>query len=299
MPNLQRPAKASKKKSSKPKSADLVEHGSERAVIEHGKKWENGQTLKVFFMKPYNKTVASKCLAIMKQWEEYANLKFEETKKIEDSDLRVAYEKGGSFSYIGTDAKLIEKDKLTMNFGWLTETSPDDEYERVVLHETGHAIGLTHEHEHPEATIPWDEDAVIAYYKRQGWTAEQTREQVLTKTSKEKTQYTKYDKTSIMEYPIPEELVTDKSYAVGWNKKLSKMDKEFIAQQYPGAKKGSSGGKGKGGKGSGKGSGSGSGRRKGSSSSSSRRSRRGYSSSGSEGYYSSGSGSGSGSGGSS
>jgi hypothetical protein len=218
-------------------SSSSDEEDYDDAVMENGKAWEPGQTLRVWFMDPPKRSVADKCFGIMKEWEQYANINFAPAASQEDSDLRVAFVKGGSYSYLGTDNKNIAKSEHTMNFGWLTEKSEETEYRRVVLHETGHALGLSHEHQHPESRIPWDKDAVIAYYSQQGWTAAQTERQVLRGLDSNRTQYSKYDKHSIMEYPIPKELVTDPRFAVGWNTELSQTDKDFIGQVYPGRRR--------------------------------------------------------------
>ncbi len=51
-----------------------------------------------------------------------------------------------------------------MNFGWFDDSTPDNEFSRTVIHEFGHALGCVHEHSSPAATIPWNRDAVYAYY---------------------------------------------------------------------------------------------------------------------------------------
>jgi hypothetical protein len=202
------------------------------AVIGVADKWPDGHTLRVYFFPSVSRTMRKRCLERMREWSQYANIKFAETDNIDESDIRVTFEKGGSWSYLGTQAKLLPK-KPTMNFGWLTESTDDKEFNRVVLHETGHALGLKHEHQHPTNDIPWDRDAAIKYYGRQGWTAEMVEQQVLARTDPQGTQFTEYDPNSIMEYPIPKELVTDPRYAVGWNTALSATDKKFIGEQYP------------------------------------------------------------------
>ncbi len=81
----------------------------------------------------------------------------------EDADIRVAFQQGnGSWSYLGTVCRQIRVDQPTMNYGWLTPDSTDDELRRVVLHEFGHALGLIHEHQSPNRPISWSRAAVIA-----------------------------------------------------------------------------------------------------------------------------------------
>ncbi len=48
------------------------------------------------------------------------------------------------------------KDQPTMTFAWLKDDNEDEEYERVVLHEFGHALGLDHEHQSPNAKLRWN-----------------------------------------------------------------------------------------------------------------------------------------------
>jgi hypothetical protein len=57
-----------------------------------------------------------------------------------------------------------------MNYGWLTSATDEAEYRRVVLHEFGHARGLTHEHQSPAMNIPWNRPTVLDDYRRTyGW----------------------------------------------------------------------------------------------------------------------------------
>ncbi len=46
------------------------------------------------------------------------------------------------------------------------------------------------------------------------------------------TQFSEFDPTSIMMYPVPQE-ITIGDFEVGWNKFLSDTDKAFIGQVYP------------------------------------------------------------------
>jgi hypothetical protein len=135
---------------------------------------------------------------------------------------------------VGTDALTVPPGKPTMNYGWLAPDTELREYQRVVRHEFGHALGMIHEHQNPAALgqIPWDKPKVYAYYAQQGWSKEDVDFNVLQVYSEDSTNHTAFDSTSIMEYAIPDSL-TIGSYAIGWNTEFSPMDVEFMKRQYP------------------------------------------------------------------
>jgi hypothetical protein len=121
-----------------------------------------------------------------------------------------------------------------MNYGWLTPGSPDNEYSRVVLHEFGHALACIHEHQHPEAGIPWDKEAVYSYYTGppNNWTKAQVDHNLFRKYSASITQFSEFDPASIMLYSIPNAFTVG-DFEVGWNRVLSATDREFIGVMYP------------------------------------------------------------------
>jgi hypothetical protein len=107
------------------------------------------------------------------------------------------------------------------------------EWDRVGYHEFCHALGLEHEHQHPDAQIPWDVPAVVKFYRAtQGWDERQTHFQVIDRKAVPNAWKTAFDRDSIMLYPI-ESRHTGGKLAVGWNTRLSPLDIEMIRRIFP------------------------------------------------------------------
>lgn len=194
------------------------------------KLWKPGRTLKISFLGKIDPTVKKKIKDFAIQWLQFANLKFRFVTS--GGDVRISTTPGGSWSYIGTDAKTIPANKPTMNYGWFTADTDDNEFSRVILHEFGHALGAIHEHQHPKGGIPWDKPKVYAYYARQGWGTAQVDTNIFAKYDADQLNMTDYDKTSIMHYAVPNDL-TIGDYEVGWNRILSANDKKLAKSTYP------------------------------------------------------------------
>ncbi|MUG91313.1 Tolloid-like protein 1 [Scytonema sp. UIC 10036] len=220
-----------------PLNAEAIDNSSDRIAVITGKKWQSGRTLRVRFLDG-DPVVQTKIAAIAQQWTQYANIKLVFGND-PNAEIRISLQPGGSWSFLGTDALTIAKNQPTMNYGWLKPDSSDQEYLRVVLHEFGHALGCIHEHQHPQAGIPWNRDAVYRYYKEtNNWDTEQVDNNIFRRFGTDITQFSQYDRESIMHYAIPKEL-TIGGFEVPWNTQLSVTDKNFMRQAYPGGTVGS------------------------------------------------------------
>lgn len=205
------------------------------AATVNSKLWKTGRTLTVTFLDGI-KEVQEKVEYYAHQWEEYANIKFEFTDDPE-AIIRISFNYDGSWSALGTDAlveQFFAKDEPTMNYGWLTPDSDEDEFSRVVLHEFGHALGMIHEHTSPAHGIKWNKEAVYASLggPPNNWDKATIDFNMFERYSTFQTQFTKFDPKSIMLYSFPSEWTFD-GMAFETNSILSEKDKTFISARYP------------------------------------------------------------------
>jgi hypothetical protein len=197
-----------------------------------GKLWLAGQTLHIRFLDG-DPVVQTKVAESAQKWTTYGNIRFAFDNDPE-AQIRISFKASGSWSYIGTDALIVPQSQPTMNLGWLTPEDDAMAYDRVVLKEFGHALGLINEFQNPNANIPWNKAAVYDYYVTKNNLSQETVDkQLFAKYSPEQLVVRKpFDRDSIMMYPVLGEL-TDGKFVVGWNNELSELDKKTIAALYP------------------------------------------------------------------
>ena len=114
-----------------------------------------------------------------------------------------------------------------MTFGFNANTS-EESMRGTILHEFGHAIGLKHEHQHPDCPIDWNKVVLYQYYKDNGnWGKDKVDEQILTKFDKNdpNLRFFEYDRDSVMHYWILEEMAIG-DFAIPENTQLSELDKK-------------------------------------------------------------------------
>jgi hypothetical protein len=203
-------------------------NGRQRAITLIGKQWINGSTISIRFM---DGTQAQKDMVqeFAPEWTEHANLKFEFTDDPR-ADIRVTFNPNdGAWSYVGTDNKNIPLHAATLNLGWQDRG--------VILHEFGHMIGLSHEHQNPDGGIVWNEAAVIADLSGPPnyWDETTIRHNVLNKYSADQLHGTEFDPESIMLYAFPDSW-TQNMGGTEENDELSQLDKAFVRGEhmYPG-----------------------------------------------------------------
>ena len=202
--------------------------GRQRAISLIGKQWINGSTIRIRFMggtSDQQQTVRD----IAPQWTQHANLVFEFTDDPR-AEIRVTFNPDdGAWSYVGTDNTQIPLHAATLNLGWQDQG--------VILHEFGHMIGLSHEHQNPEGGIEWNEAAVIADLSGPPnfWDEPTIRRNVLDKYRADQLHGTNFDPHSVMLYAFPDSWTTNMG-ATTSNDDLSAQDRAFIASavMYPG-----------------------------------------------------------------
>ncbi len=212
--------------------------GERRLALLIDNRWPKaGVRLSVQFLDNPSKELRKRLLLHMNAWARTANIRFEETQKMGHVRLTRSDDPAwkGYWSWVGTQILAIEdKDEPTMNLQGFTMKTLDSEFYRVVRHEAGHTLGFEHEHLRSELVTKIDVKKAIAHFKKSdGWSAEETRRQVLTPLKDKSIMgTTEVDPLSIMCYQVSGEITKDGQEIPG-GLDINEKDFAFAAKVYP------------------------------------------------------------------
>lgn len=173
-----------------------------------------------------------------KQWEEYANFRFDFVNRDVPAEIRIGFnqERDTYVWAIGTYLlDLSDDDQYNMHYAGLDDDSLEERIAGDVLHEFGHVLGLMHEQYHPKAR--WNKDYMYTHYKRtKGWSEEEVDENFFGYSVPEPLYSKRYDKESVMHSQYLGKFIANGCGRLGGNK-LSEGDKKFVQRLYPFPKK--------------------------------------------------------------
>jgi Astacin (Peptidase family M12A) len=195
---------------------------------------KDGVRLTVGFLDDPPGELRARIVSHMNAWSRSANVAFVESSIDADADVRVARERTGHWSYLGTDIRAIPRGQPTMNLQGFTMATPEADFVRVVRHETGHTLGFPHEHARAALVARLDRGKVIdEFMAKQRWTERQVIQQVL-RPLEEGSLFGSpmSDADSIMCYQFGAHLTVD-GVAIPGGVDIDELDHQMAASFYP------------------------------------------------------------------
>jgi len=199
--------------------------------------WPTGQTLRISFLGNPDPALKQSIFALANEWTLHANLDFELLDDdVEFAEIRIDTEVPSvrNSSAIGNQALHLEGPTM-----WLGTRPGDELFRTIVLHEFGHALGMKHEHQHPDAVIDWSDDYLRAKFaaRNPGASDEKFREWVAINyevvPAAPHVISGPYDTESIMHYALTADRINS-GPTTQPNKQLSAGDIAFMRLHYPG-----------------------------------------------------------------
>jgi serralysin len=226
--------------------------GQVRGVVVRSLTWRRGQTILVCFHAGTRKA-QERVIRIAREWMQYANVVFDfeeggaprACKGDNSEDIKVTFEDNkGWWSVPGTVSRGQDPSMNLQFFGVDTpmlkggQPAPEGPVRSTILHEFGHALGLLHEHQSPNANCDAEIDWGAAYKIGAGigWDKALVDRNFRQLASTTSLNATEVDRKSIMHYSLPPTLFKrgkESACYVTENLELSEQDRKFIASIYP------------------------------------------------------------------
>jgi serralysin len=201
--------------------AELRVLASRKAAIITSKMWPKNGQITVRFLSG-SAALQKRVKDVAHEWEQYALQTFD-FRNTGNTDIVIDFMPGkGSWSYLGTDCNATPKPNPTMNYGWLTDNSSDDE------------LRLIHEHQNPLGGIKWNRQAVIKDLSGppNNWDLAKIENNMFRYYPPEQLQASVIDAKSIMMYPIPKSWTKGGYFSTGMNNDFSATDKQVVRDAY-------------------------------------------------------------------
>lgn len=205
------------------------------------KMWAPGRPLRIAFPPNTPQATADAILEVARQWTHSANVAFVDADNHHGNplgypaaEIRIWFDIERNASLIGGTGARLSLYRPTMMLNGLDKKDPDSEdFRRVVLHEFGHALGLLHEHQSPDANLNWQVDAILSFASQKwGWNADDVARNITTPAAEDEVVWSLYDEKSIMHYKIPDNWVAPPKTS-DLSTTLSDVDLVFARAMYP------------------------------------------------------------------
>ncbi|PIB42429.1 hypothetical protein AOA59_20435 [Pseudomonas sp. 2822-15] len=204
---------------------------TKRGIAYKYRLWPQNSTITIAFMdtSPAHRAIIQK--HIEKNYAPLINLKLKFVEGTQ-GDIRISTSAdiAGDWSIVGTGALSEPANEPTMH---LDPHKAEDIFKMNILHEFGHALGLRHEHKHPDRTLDFNLPRLYELYKKKfNLDTIDVHEQILEKLKPADIIASDYDPKSIMHYNLSR-LILWKQKTTGYNFTLSNNDKALLRSIYP------------------------------------------------------------------